>query len=374
MAYIEEVERKKPYVVVYYADNNKRRKSFKTKKEANEFKKKIEAEKVLGTLKDKSNIRFKEYAPLVFQIRDRKASYQTKQNRKYYLKILLEKIGNWKIVEITAIRLKKLLFEFSEENSDQVLIKYKQIINIVLDSAAEEDIIEYNPMMKVKFAISQKNINDVKPIDINSFKTYLIYANEIKKYYFGLLLMFYTGMRIGEVLALKLEDFDFEKNVINVNKNLQKNMQIGEVKKGRHREYPIIEEIAELHYEVTLHHKHNKDLLENKYHDNNLFIAHYDGSYVSYNAFQMYLRRLDDKTSIKLRPHQLRHTFATFMRGIEIKDIQKMTGHKDVNTLVNVYQDHDGFKDETVEALNERYKKINIRENRLQIDYKKERN
>jgi integrase len=362
MAYIEKVDRNKPYVVVYYVNGNKRRKSFKTKKEANEFKKTVEAEKILGTLKDKSNVRLKDYAPMVFKIRDRKASFQTKQNRKYYLEKLFKMIGNWKIIEITAIRLKKLLLELSEENSDQVLIKYKQILNIVLDSAAEEDLIEYNPMLKVKFSISQKNLNEVKPISINDFKMYLTYARNIKKYYYGLLLMFYTGMRIGEVLALRLDDFNFEKNVIHVNKNLQKNMEIGEVKKGRSREYPIIEEIAELYYEVMLYHKNNERLMQNKYHNNNLFIAHEDGSYVSYNAFQMYLRRLDKKVGIKLRPHQLRHTFATFTRGLEIKDIQKMTGHKDIDTLVNIYQDHNGFRDETIQILQERYKKINIRE------------
>jgi len=46
---------------------------------------------------------------------------------------------------------------------------------------------------------------------------------------------------------------------------------------------------------------------------------------IFFSAFKDYLRRLDKK-AFKLRPHQLRHTFATLFDDINLKDLQAMGG------------------------------------------------
>ena len=63
-------------------------------------------------------------------------------------------------------------------------MKYKQILSIVLKSAKKKRLITYNPMLDVEIKISQKNLNEVKPIEIDTFKIYLEHAKENKKYYF----------------------------------------------------------------------------------------------------------------------------------------------------------------------------------------------
>jgi len=67
------------------------------------------------------------------------------------------------------------------------------------------------------------------------------------------------------------------------------------------------------------------------------------------------MRRLDKKM-FRLRPHQLRHTFATFLDNISLKDLQAIGGWKDANTVINIYQSHIGYKSETIESLNNKFK------------------
>lgn len=348
----------KSYQVRYRIDEKEKSETFESKREANRFKKEIEAKLNLGLARDESTMKFSEYAEMVFKIRDRKAAFVTKQNRGYTLSAINEHLGNIKLKDLSATRIENFFAEMSETKSDQVLTKYKQILNIVLDFAFSKDLIVSNPMLKVKFDISQQNLKQIKPIDINVFKNYINYAKIVRKYYFGLLLMLYTGVRVGELLALRLDDFDFNKNLIYIIKSRQRNGIIGPVKKGRNRTIPIHEKTSELYCEVEMYHNNNKRLLKEEYQDNQLFIANDDGTYVSYNGFRMHLSRLDKKIGVTLRPHQLRHTFSTFLRGMEIKDIQKMTGHKDMDTLVNIYQDHDGYKDKTIEDLDTLFKNI----------------
>jgi integrase len=352
----------------YRVNGKQTTKSFKAKnttkttekaaiKELENFAKEIEAKKTLGIAKDESSTKFKDYAELVFKIHDRDAAEQTKRNRRYALKTINEHIGNVKLKNLSATRIESFLVKMSEAKSDQVLSKYKQIINIVMDHAFSKDLIEMNPMLKVKIKISQKNLKEVQPVDIEMFEEYLEVAKENKKYYFILLLMLYTGMRVGEALALTFDDWDFDKKIIYINKNRQINGKIGPVKKDRPRTFPIHEKLKELYDDVKTWHKNNKEILEDDYEENNLFIAHEDGRYILYSAFKDYLRRLDKKV-FKLRPHQLRHTFATLFDDINLKDLQAMGGWKDIDTLINIYQAHKGYKPKTIQSLNEKFEQI----------------
>ncbi|MEM3353116.1 MAG: tyrosine-type recombinase/integrase, partial [Saccharolobus sp.] len=56
--------------------------------------------------------------------------------------------------------------------------------------------------------------------------------------------------------------------------------------------------------------------------------------YITYDALYRKLKRLGEKVGIDLRPHVLRHTFATLSlkRGMNLITLQKLLGHKDLKT------------------------------------------
>ncbi|QVK19291.1 tyrosine-type recombinase/integrase [Mycoplasmatota bacterium] len=73
----------------------------------------------------------------------------------------------------------------------------------------------------------------------------------------------------------------------------------------------------------------------------------------------MYFRRLDDKT-IKVRPHQIRHTFATMLQGMNPKEIQQLLGHSDLETTLNIYTHFKPYQENTIENLEKEFKKYKM--------------
>lgn len=342
------------YQVRYYLEGKEKVKTFESKREANKFRKEIEAKINLGIAKDESNVIFSEYAEMVFKIRDRKAESITKKNRLGHLKVINNRIGHLKLKDITATRIENFFAEMSESKSDQTLLKYRQVINIVLDFAFTKDLIVVNPMLKVRFDISQENINEVLPVKKDDFNNYVSHIG-VKKYYFVLMLAMYTGMRIGEVLAIHHSDFDYNTNLFNITKSQKTNMKIGLPKKGKKRKGIIHEKLAELHYEIQTWQNQYKKILGDEYNDNNLVICHEDGKPISYSALIKYLLKIDDEVKYKIRPHQLRHTFISSLQRMKPKDLQLLSGHDDFETTLS-YTHFEGFDDEVTNMLNDVFK------------------
>ena len=91
--------------------------------------------------------------------------------------------------------------------------------------------------------------------DEKKFLSTLISSND--KYKDILLIATFTGMRIGEILALKGEDIDIENNLIKVNRSLTKDENdkviLGESTKTYNgiREIPILDNLKILMQELS---------------------------------------------------------------------------------------------------------------------------
>lgn len=374
------------FQVRYIIDGVRYAKTFKSKslkqKDINEtlslakkFAQEIEAKKLLDIPVDETNITFKDYAETVFAVWDRNSAYQTKKNRRYALDKLYEYCGKWKLKDITPTKLENLFLKLAETNSDQVLRKYRDIFNIVFKSARKKRLITYNPVDALDIRISQKNLKEVTSIEIDILMDYLNHIRQRnKRIWVGLMLCFLTSLRIGEALALQLTDFEYFPNkiyfdesktnylagIVRVTKNRQRNGEVGETKKGIKKIIPIYNKLDELYqFALQLRIEDMKKWGED-YQDNKLLVCKEDGTPYTYSAVRELMRRVERETSIKIRPHQLRHTFDTYMRGVELKDLQMITGNTKADTLLNVYIDHNGFRPETIQVLNERFNFVKL--------------
>jgi integrase/recombinase XerD len=141
----------------------------------------------------------------------------------------------------------------------------------------------------------------------------LILSCENLKHRLVLKFLYSSGLRLSELINLKREDIDFDRNVIYVKK--------GKGKKDR----------------ITLLSDYLKeDLL--KYYGKYFFKTTYlfegkKGKY-SKKSVQLILNKIGKKKGIRLHPHMLRHSFATHLleQGTDIRYIQKLLGHSDVST------------------------------------------
>ncbi len=154
-------------------------------------------------------------------------------------------------------------------------------------------------------------------------------------YKFGILLCLSTGLRLGEICALKWEDIDMELKLLNVNRTVQripvsegnaKTKLVEDIPKTEcsRREIPLSEPLAVLltEFKGTDHYLLNgaKPMEPRTYQ----------------NKFKTYLKQagLEDTNF-----HVLRHTFATncIDNGADVKSISEVLGHSDVKITLNRY-------------------------------------
>lgn len=160
--------------------------------------------------------------------------------------------------------------------------------------------------------------------------------DEMDVFKLGIVLCISTGLRLGEICALKWQDIDLERKLLHVNSTVQRitvdgretrtDLLEGEPKSVySKREIPLSDELIKLllpYYKCAgkyvLH--NNKPLDPRTYQ----------------NKFQKYLQAADIEHK---NFHSLRHTFATncINSGADIKSLSEILGHSDVKITLNRY-------------------------------------
>ena len=148
----------------------------------------------------------------------------------------------------------------------------------------------------------------------------------------------YSGIRIGELCALKWEDIDFKKNCLNINKTIQRVYIKGKDKntskviittpktKNANREIPINKDFLEI----------LKKVKSNKEH----YVLSGSEKYIEPRTYRKYFNKVLNGLKIKhLNFHSLRHTFATncISLGVDYKTVSELLGHANVNITLNLY-------------------------------------
>lgn len=172
------------------------------------------------------------------------------------------------------------------------------------------------------------------------------YSNGKYKYRlgYGIQFLLYTGLRIGEALALTWEDVDFDNKIIKVNKNLK---QVKNRDKDAQASYKIIIQNSTKtnsgHRIVPLNNKsiealnHIKEVTgQYKY-----VFSTETGNNVYGRAYDTMFRKIQANCNFEniYGVHALRHTFASllFKRGVDVKTVSEILGHKDVSVTYNTY-------------------------------------
>lgn len=151
-------------------------------------------------------------------------------------------------------------------------------------------------------------------------------------------LLYETGLRIGQALALRHEDVICWDKEIRVKYRCQ---NINQVRNKTQR--PNILHVSDS--VMTLYSEYISSLDQNKLNDY-VFINFYDYSPLRYTAVKKLFILLSKKVRFHIRPHMLRHTHATSLINADwdMALVQKRLGHASVQTTINTYTHIDNKK------------------------------
>lgn len=230
---------------------------------------------------------------------------------------------------------------FIEELSDtlspktvrDIVTKLKEIINFY-----EE---EHNTKLNIKKMslpkLNKKGIQILSNKEKQKLEKYCIEQNSLKS--LGILICLNTGLRIGEVCALRWENIDFESKKIHIEKTIERIYS-----KEENKTIVIIDTPKSITSVRTI--PINSKLynilkqIRGKSKKTDFVLAGSSEHYVEPRNYQYHFKEILKRSKVKkYKFHTLRHTFATncIEAGMDIKSLSEILGHADVSITLNIY-------------------------------------
>lgn len=256
---------------------------------------------------------------------EKKYSKKTTENYKRDLEYFQEflndkKINKYKNVKYETIR-EYLMHLHNHKYSKKTIARYISSLRSFFKYLYNEEIINDNPTILVSNPKQDKKLpnylytNDLeKLLDIEDDNELAIRDS------FILELLYSTGIRVSELVNIKINDISQSEKTIKIHGkgNKERYVIYGSICEGKLKKY--------LKNSRSLLNKNNSDYL----------ILNHNGKQITTRSIETIVKKYQSKTGVntKVTPHTLRHTFATHLLdgGADLKSVQELMGHESLSS------------------------------------------
>lgn len=273
------------------------------------------------------------------------ATYQ--QYNFIYQKHIKPEIGDYHMTSIKSSDIQNVILKMNKKGLSTKTMKHaKTIMSVAFKRALKIDkIIPETPVVDIEIPVKQTKPKKTLTIDelIKLYKS-LEHSRWIWSVKFALA----TGLRRGELLALKWTDIEWENNRIKIDES-NSSTGLGDTKSAKVHYVPL-SKMAKAYLIRQM------DMLKDEknpltYNDDNtrkedlkgtelLVFPTEKGTMIKPNTYYHTIVRFAAKSGIKVHPHCFRHTFVYNMRKkLSLKELQEALGHDESTTTLDIYGD-----------------------------------
>lgn len=256
-------------------------------------------------------------------------------------KFIVPELGEYELEELTKPILIDFLNKYKQKLSNSSLNGFISMLKISIRDANELDFTKTNETnilhRKAKKSQTLKTLTKEEAVKLTK---YIIDYNCVnltkRKHSIGILLALYTGLRLGEVLALKREDIDFKNQQIVVNKTFSQISIDGKLNSFISK--PKTESSVRVVPIPKLIVPYLRKYLNSTTGD--YFLTTAKGNPVSRRSMErIFTYTIKHLNLTPITFHGLRHTFATNLieGGVDPKTVASILGHANIMITLNTY-------------------------------------
>lgn len=329
----------------YYTDwqgqhRLKKKRGFETKREAKAFE-----DEFLRKESMSCNMTMRSMVEVYLKDMEPRLKATTMQNKRYLIEHrILPTFGDTPINEITPAHVRRWQ---SEIVAQKVAPTYAKTINnqlsAIFNYACKYYGLASNPV-RLAGSVGKKHAGEMNFWTVEQFNAFIPHVPKLPGRT-GLSVLFWTGLRVGELLALRPADIDLEARTLTVNKSFQTidgKEVITEPKTARSkRVIPLPEKLCQ---EIKAY----MDALYEPSPDDRLF------PFTKHYFRQQMIDGCEASGIEKIRLHDLRHSHAALLikLGTPILLVSERLGHEDIQTTLRTYGHlYPSATDEAVQKL-----------------------
>ena len=265
-------------------------------------------------------------------------------------KNLIPALGHHQLTKLQPLHIQAFyadMLDHGRKNSDGgglsslTVRHYHRVLRKALHDAVRWRLLARNPAEAADPPkVVRKEMKVLTPEEV----TLLFKSARDSRFFVPILLAVTTGLRRGEILALRWEDIDLDVGTLSVRRSLEQTrsgITFKEPKTPKSRRMLVLPEIAVATLQA---HKGEQALqklmLDSAYQDTGLVCTEADGSLIDPERLSRGFRVLLEQAGLpRIRFHDLRHTHATILlrEGVHPKIVSERLGHSTITLTMDTY-------------------------------------